>query len=86
MKHKCNDNLENGDSAPQKSSTDKYKVGSQRRADLSGADRRILMIIGEATARALTQGHLKIQWDPREIEELERLGALNAINRNSTCE
>jgi len=75
MKDKVKKYLKNGDSAPQKSSTDRYKVGSQNRADLSGAERRILMIIGESTARILIQGHPKIQWDPQEIEELDRLGS-----------
>ena len=73
MKDKCNKYLKNGDSAPQKSTTDTYKVSSQRR-DLSGADRRILMIIGEPLARTLIQGHPEIRWDPQEIEELDRLG------------
>ena len=75
MNHKCNSIKKQGDSASQKSSTDMYKVVSQRRPDLSGADRRILMIIGEATARTLIQGHSKIQWDSQEIEELDRLGS-----------
>ena len=84
MKDKCNKYLKNGDSAPQNSSTDRYKVGSQRRADRSAAHRRILMIIGEATARTLIQGHSNIQWDPQEIEELESLGY--GTNRNSSLE
>jgi hypothetical protein len=75
MKHKCNKIIKNRASVTQKSSTDGYKVGSQRCPDLSGADRRILKIIGEAAARTLIQGHPKTQWDPQEIEELGRLGS-----------
>ena len=33
------------------------------------------MVIGEATARTLIQGHPKIQLDPQEIEELDWLGS-----------
>ena len=73
MKNKCNNNLENGDSASQNPSADRNNLVS--RADLCDADRRILLIIGEATARTLIQGHSKIQWDPQEIEELDRLGS-----------
>ena len=59
--------------------TDPQGPGSRRNggpepSDFSANERQILMIWGEATARTLIQGDQTIQWEPWEIEELERLG------------